>query len=661
MVKSACQAGYLAGGMPFIGRDNRLSKWRTSNRFSLAVPAGLPTFARMKSFFTSFFATLMALIVFVLGVFVVGFLFIAALASLGQKKPVLVQNGSYLVLDLSANIKDTPSQVEGLEELTELFDGNGQHQLQLREVTRALQAAARDEAIAGLFITGSVRPAGYGSGFAALKEVREAIEVFKASGKPVKAYLDGASMRDYYLASVAGEVVLDPYGAVAMLGLASQPMFFAGAFEKFGIGVQVTRVGKYKSAVEPYTRKDMSPESRQQTQQLLDDVWSQLTASVERSRKLEAGALQKLVDQKGLFRADDAKRFKLVDRVAYLDEVLDELKAATGRAGSTQPFKQIAVKDYARLVSTGGRVAKRQSEGRIDLGAGGRGKLAIVYAEGEIVDGTGNEEGYLYGAKTAKMLRQLQEDPGIKAIVLRVNSPGGSVAASEAILRELRQLGKHKPIIVSMGTVAASGGYWIATCAERIFAEPTTITGSIGVFGMFINVQGLANDKLGLTFDTVKTARFADAATITRPKTEAELAIFQEAVDWVYTQFLGKVGAARKIDPRALEEIAQGRVWSGTQALKLGLVDEMGGLADAVKYAADKVKLGDDYRVAEYPRRRQFSETISEMLEGRHREQSFGGPVGVFVQKATAELQTLGRFNDPSGLYARLPFELHLN
>ena len=615
----------------------------------------------MKSFFTSFFATLMALIIFVLGVLVVGFVFIMAVASLGQTKSVTVQNGSYLVLDLSANIKDAPSQVEGLEEITEIFGDGGRHMLQLREVTRALQAAARDNAITGLYLTGSARPMGYGSGYAALKEVREAIEAFKASGKPVKAYLSAASTRDYYVASAASEVVLDPYGVILMPGLASQPMFFAGAFEKFGIGVQVTRVGKYKSAVEPYTRKDMSPENRQQTQQLLDDVWGTLTTAIEHSRKLEAGALQKIVDQKGLIRADDAKRFKLVDRVAYLDEVLDELKAATGRGGSTQPFKQIAVKDYARLVAGGGRVAKRQNESRIELGSGGRGKLAIIYAEGEIVDGSGNDEDYLYGAKTAKMLRQLRQDDNIKAIVLRVNSPGGSVTASEAILRELRELGKQKPVIVSMGTVAASGGYWIATCADRIYAEPTSITGSIGVFGLFPNIQGLANDKLGVTFDTVTTGKLAGLGTITRPKTDEELAVFQGTVDWVYAQFLAKVGAARKIDPKVLEEIAQGRVWSGTQAVKIGLVDELGGLAEAVKYAADKAKLGDDYRVAEYPKRKQFAEAISDALEGRHREQTFSGPVGVFIQRATAELQSLAKFNDPSGLYARLPFELHLN
>ena len=615
----------------------------------------------MKSFFTSFFATIMALIVFVLGGFVVCLLFFAALAAMGQKKPVIVQSGSYLVFDLSANIQDTPSQMDGLEQLSEAFGGNGRHLLQLREVTRALQAAAKDNAISGLFITGQMQPSGYGSGYAALKEVREAIEVFKASGKPVRAYLDNASTRDYYLASVAKEIVLDPYGVVFMPGLAAQPMFFAGTFEKFGIGVQVTRVGKYKSAVEPYTRKDMIPESREQTQQLLGDVWGTLTAAIEHSRRLEPGALQTITDENGFLRPEAAKRLRLVDRIAYRDEVLDELKAATGRAGSSQSFKQVALKDYARLVSGGGGTARRQNEGRFDLGTGGHGKIAIVYAEGEIVDGTGNEAGYVYGDKTARMLRQIREDDSISAVVLRVNSPGGSVAASEAIQREVRLLQKSRPVVVSMGTVAASGGYWIATYSDRIFAEPTTITGSIGVFGLFLNFQGLATDRLGLSFDTVKTAKFADLGTAVRAKTDEELALFQHSVDWVYDQFLSKVSASRRMDRKQLEEIAQGRVWSGTAALKLGLVDELGGLADAVTYAAHKARLGDDFRVTEYPRKLQFAEALTEALEGRHHEQSFSGPMGVFIRQATTELLSLNRFNDPRGLYARLPFEFNLN
>lgn len=614
----------------------------------------------MKSFFTAFFASLSALLVFIVGGATLFVLLLLAIAAMGKSEPVRVEPGSYLVFNLAANIQDTPAQKEGLDELVEALGGEASTTLQLREVTRALQAAAQDEAIQGLLLTGRVSPQGYGSGYAALKEVREAIGFFRAAGKPVKAYLEEAGPRDFYLASAADEIVLHPYGAVMMPGLATQPMFYAGAFEKFGIGVQVTRVGKYKSAVEPFTRRDMSPENRAQVQQLLDDVWADLTSTMEQSRQLPAGALQRAVDEQGIIRAEDAQKLKLVDRVAYLDEVLDELKVATGRGDSSQAFKQISLKGYAGLVSRDGLTARRLADHKITLSPDGKGKIAIVYAEGEIVDGTGSEAGLVYGAKTSRLLREIREDDSIKAVVLRVNSPGGSVSASETILREVRLISQNKPVVVSMGTVAASGGYWISTSCDRIFAEPTTITGSIGVFGLFLNFQGLANDRLGLTFDTVKTGRFADAGTATRPKTDAELAIFQSSVDWVYDQFLTKVTDGRQLERATVEAIAQGRVWSGREALRLKLVDELGGLGDAVKYAATRAGLGEDFRVAEYPRKKQFAEAITDLIEGRHREQALSGPVGLLIREATEELRSLNRFNDPRGLYARLPFELSL-
>ena len=614
----------------------------------------------MKNFFTSFFATLTALIVFMVGGIVVCLLFIGAVAAMSHKEPTTVQDGSYLVFDVSGSIVDTPAQNEGMADFLEALGGEGRHILQLRQVTRALEAAAADKSIKGLYLTGSIQSMAYGSGYATLKEVRQAIETFRASGKPVKAYLRYAGTRDFYLASAASELTLDPYGVLLLPGLASQPMFFAGTFEKFGIGVQVTRVGKYKSAVEPYTRKDMSPESREQIQKLIDDVWRELTVTIEGARKLPAGTFQKIVDAKGLIRADAALQTKLVDRVAYLDEVLAELKLETGRKGSDKPFKQIALKEYAKMVGGNGLVARRTGQNKIVVSPGGKGRVAIVYAEGEIVDGNGHEEGYVFGEKTARLLREIRQDDDIKAVVLRVNSPGGSVSASEAIARELSLLRKDKTLVVSMGSLAASGGYWISAQSDRIFAEPTTITGSIGVFGMFMNFQGLMNDKLGLTFDTVKTGKYADAATVTRPKTPDELAIFQDSVDWVYDQFITKVTKGRKLDRAVVEEIAQGRVWSGSEALKLGLVDELGGLDAAFKYAVTKAKLGDNCKVTEYPKSKQFAEQFADALDPRKREQSFAGPVGLLLNQATAELKALGRFNDPSGLYARLPFDLSL-
>ncbi|MDP2138856.1 MAG: signal peptide peptidase SppA [Candidatus Didemnitutus sp.] len=611
----------------------------------------------MKNFFTSFFATLSALLVFCGGALVIALIALGALAALGDK-PVHVPKGAYLVVDLAVNIQDSPEQMEGLAELAEAFGGRGGRHLQLRQVTRAIEAATSDEDIAGIFLRGQLEPQGYGSGYAALREVREALLAFRKSGKPIKAYLTYATTRDFYLSSVASEITLDPYGAILMPGLASQPMFFAKAFEKFGIGVQVTRVGKYKAAVEPFTRTDMSPENRAQTQKLIDDLWLELVGSIEGARSLKFGDLQKAVDENGFLRAEPALALKLVDRVAYWDVVLEDLKADTGRAGKKETFKQIGLKDYAKLVSGDGLVAHRRSDKKVELTA--RGRLGIVYAEGVIVDGDGHEEATVYGEKVARQLRELRLNDQVKAIVLRVNSPGGSASASEMIQREVRLTQQVKPVVVSMGTVAASGGYWISTYSDRIFAEPTTITGSIGVFGMFLNFQGLMTEKLGLTFDTVKTGKFADATTVVRPKTEDELALFQSFVDWIYEEFTSKVVESRKLDRAVVEEIAQGRVWSGKEALSLGLVDELGGLSAAINYAAEKAELGNNFRVVEYPRKKLFAEALTEAIEGKRREQALSGPLGLMVRETTEQLSVLNQFNDPRGVYARLPFDLRL-
>ena len=603
----------------------------------------------MKNFFSSLLGSLVALVIFFGGCMFLGLVFILALAALGQKQPVAVQPGSYLVFDLSANIQDAPQEFDGAALFAPLMGGERLQTLQLRTVTRALRAAAKDSRIAGLLVTGNVRPVGYGSGFGTLKEVRAALQAFKASGKPVMAYLNFATTRDYYLASTAGDVVLDPYGAILMPGLASQPLFMAGAFEKFGIGVQVTRVGKYKSAVEPYIRKDFSPENREQLQKLLDDIWTDLLGDIAASRRLTLAEVQGAVDAEGVITASSAVAHKLVDRSVYRDQVIDELKVKTGRKkGTKESFKQISLVAYAG-------VAAKETVSPLSR----KNQIAVVYAEGDIVDGEG-QMGEVGGHKFARELRQFRQDENIKAIVLRVNSPGGSASASEEIQRELRLTMQTKPVVVSMGSVAASGGYWISTYSHRIFAEPATITGSIGVYGMFINVQQLFN-HFGLTFDTVKTGKLADMLTISRPKTDAEMAVFQKLVDWIYDEFTAKVAESRKLDKAKVLEIAQGRVWSGTEAKKLGLVDEVGGLGKAITYAAEKAGLGTNYRLTEYPRKRQLGEIINEMMKGLAPEQAGDDAAlaklfGEFKDQA----HVLLRFNDPCGIYARLPVDIRI-
>lgn len=608
----------------------------------------------MKNFLGSFLGALAALVIFSGALVTLGIGLLGALAALGEseKSSPTVLPGSYLVLDLSTNFSDAPPHLD----LAVL--GGREESLQLRAATRSLRAAATDERIAGVYLTGDLNPAGYGSGHAALRELRAALLAFREAGKPVVAYLTFASTRTYYVASAANDLALDPYGMILLPGLAAEPMFFAGAFEKVGINVQVTRAGKYKSAVEPFTRREMSAENREEVRELLQDIWAGLLGEIGTSRGISASEVQAVVDQEGLIRAAEALGAKLIDRTAYRDEIYDALKAKTGRAGSEKPFKQVTLAAYARqLKPTSALPAPRPVEG-VEPGSGKAGRIAIVYAEGEIVDGEGSPD-EIGGARLSRELRKLRQDKDIRAVVLRVNSPGGSAASSEVVQREVRLLRREKPVVVSMGSYAASGGYWISAYADRIFAEPTTITGSIGVFGMQFDVQRLA-DTIGVSFDRVKTGRFADAMSISRPKTPEEMAVLQRMVDWIYGEFLAKVAEGRNLPPDKVAAVAQGRVWSGADALEHGLVDELGGLDAALAYAAGKAGLSADYRVVEIPRERELVEAIQELIEkavpGAARVSA--GPLEEFRRRLEREFRALAACNDPQGVYARLPFTL---
>ncbi len=600
--------------------------------------------------------TLAALAICAVGALALFFIGLGVLIAMGNKKPVSIETGSYLVFDLSSVITDAPPKSSPSEFLGALNgDDAGPKHLQLLQITNALRSAAKDTRVSGVFLHGSLPSGGssYGNGFAALKEVREGLVDFKAAGKPVVAYLDYAGTRDMFVASVANELVLDPYGAIFMPGLGAEPLFFAGAFEKFGIGVQVTRVGKFKSAVEPFTRKDMSPENREQLQKLLDDLWGDLLVDTATGRKLKPAELQALVDKEGFIRADAALKAHLVSRVGYRDEVLEDLKEKTGRKGSTKSFKQVSLSEYIGKEADSPKLGKKSKKPATTSG-----KIAVVYAEGAIVDGNGMQ-GEVGGVKFARELRKLRQDADVKAIVLRVNSPGGSATASEHIQREVRLARKVKPVIISMGAYAASGGYWISCYGDRIFAEPTTITGSIGVFGLMINVQKLANE-LGFTFDQVKTGKFADTMTISRPKTEEELALIQRSVDWIYGEFIAKVAESRGIATARVQEIAQGRVWSGVEAKKLGLVDEIGGLDDAIHAAAQKAGLGENYSLDEFPAKKDFGDMIADALEGLRPANSRAGVITNTIERVRSELGALEQFNDAQGIYARLPYEIKI-
>jgi protease-4 len=365
---------------------------------------------------------------------------------------------------------------------------------------------------------------------------------------------------------------------------------------------------------------------------------------VAKDRKKAPADLQAIADEKGLVEADEAKKLGLVDRIAPYDEVLDELKKLAGRQPKDKDFPQITLATYAGIPGE----AKT-----------GRARIAVVVAEGEIVDGEGKSS-QVGGERLSRELRRLRLDERVKAVVLRVNSPGGSASASELIQREVILTKKVKPLVVSMGHLAASGGYWISTYGDRIFAEPSTITGSIGVFGLLPNVKKLANEH-GITWDSVQTAKLANPMTLTRPKSEVELTRIQGLVDHIYEQFVAKVADSRKMKKEAVHEIAQGRVWSGQEAVKLGLVDELGGLGAAIRHAAKMAKAENDFYVAGPEREPDaLKELLKGLGQGKPRKLAKPGPVDALAESFRLQLERLASLNDPQGVYARMPFELDL-
>jgi protease IV len=552
---------------------------------------------------------------------------------------------SILTIDLSQSIVDldpgrTFKEALSGEEIPRLIE--------LKSVLNAIDSAAQDKRILAIYLDGGGGKQANNTGFATLKEVRGALERFRAGGKKIIAYNIDMDKRDYYLSSVANQIFINPMGSIDINGFRSETMFFKNAFDKYGVGVEVVRVGKYKSFGETWSLDKFSPAARQETQQLLNNLWGDFKTSISNSRQLTPAAIQKIADERGVLTATQSINNKLVDRTAYTDEVLLELKKITGADDQDNAsYRKLSIDDYAQSANKNNRTSSR--------------KIATLYAQGNIVNGEG-EAGQIGGDSLAHQLRELRLDQDIKAVVLRVNSPGGSALASDIIQREVRLLQKEKPVVVSMGDVAASGGYWISTYSDKIFAESNTITGSIGVIGINFNYQKLANNN-GITWDVVKTSKLADSSTIARPRTPKELAISQQMVNDIYDNFLNKVSESRKLPKDKVSEIAQGRVWSGIDAKKIGLVDDIGGLNDAISYAAKVAKLGKDWELEEYPAVEGWDEKLLKQFSGKKELISLQSqdPLTTELLKLKAELSILKSFNDPHGVYVRLPFNFKLD
>ncbi|MBE9075904.1 signal peptide peptidase SppA [Romeria aff. gracilis LEGE 07310] len=576
-------------------------------------------------------------LVVLLGMGAVGLVSVLIATSSSEAEPELAEK-SILVFDLSTNITDSVPY-DGAGALFEGALGGGDYRsVSLYSVLQALAAAAEDDNVVGLYLTGHTD-----EGFATLQEVRQALTSFKESGKPIWAYETDLNERDYYLTSAADTLVLNPAGIIEVNGFRAEIQFLANALKKYGIGVQVLRVGRFKSAVEPFIRTESSPEERQQTQDLLSGLWQNFLQTVSADRELTAQQLQQIADAGGLVEAEQAQAAGLVDRVAFYDEVLAELQDLT-EARDEDDFPQTTLYAYSRLVN-------ERSSG------GGGDEIAIVYAEGNIISGEGGVSDVITDQGLTETLRRMRRDDDVGAVVLRVNSPGGSALASEIIAHEVELLAQEKPVVISMGDFAASGGYMISAPGTIILAEPTTITGSIGVFGLLLNIKEIAN-RNGITWDVIKTAQFADIDTIARPQSEAELKIQQDYVNSLYDRFVTLVAEGRDVTKERVNQVAQGRVWTGMDAVQADLVDQLGGLGDAIAVAAEAAEL-EDWQVEEYPRPLSLEEQIFGRLfnsEITSRLPWKQDPLTDEIIELRQNLQVLEQLNDPNHAYTRLPF-----
>jgi protease IV len=670
----------------------------------------------MRNFFKTILATVLGLTIFS-AIGAGGLVLLAFSLAQREEKPLKLTEKTVLVYDLGTSLSDSPAQLD-LSVADTIVNGPPTAPLTLRGLTQTLKAAARDPNIAALYLESS---GGVPVGNASLKEIRRALEVFRDSGKPIVAYGLNWSESEYYLGSVAQTLAINPAGEVEINGFGAEVRFYAGALQKYGVGVQVARVGQYKAAVEPYLKTGFSPQSRQQTKELLGDLWGDYLKTIGQARKIPEAGLRAMVQDRGSFLADQAKDRNLVDAVMNDDEVIARLRSFTEDEDSDSKDRKepdLKGKDSKNKDSSGKDSKAKDSKSKDSKAKDSKAKdskdkdstdketdesdyprislrgyasiaeeanqkgvnkdgdrVAIIYAEGEIVNGGDSQS--VSSDRLVETLRSVQSDDDVKAVVLRINSPGGSATAASLIGHEVERLAEKKPLVVSMGDYAASGGYWIAAPSRLIFAEPTTITGSIGAYGLSVNVKKIANDN-GITWDSVTTEPFANSDTITRPKTDRELAINQAAAESIYDRFLQLVSDGRKLPIDRVKTIAQGRVWSGIAAKKVGLVDRLGGLDQAITAAAKLAEL-EEWAVEEYPKSKRFEDAVlSQFLTrvpkmvGLNLGGQFGGqfggklatrsvdPLSGLVRDVERDLGPLSRLSDPQQVYVRLPFTIEV-
>lgn len=558
----------------------------------------------------------------------------AIVSGFSQKEVTTVEANTVLKLDLSYPMPERTS-----EDPFSNFNFNTMEPnklLGLNDVLASIEAAKTDDNIKGIYLNLS----SVSSGMATTEAIRKALIDFKTSDKFIVAYGEVISQKAYYLGSVADEIYVNPVGYMELKGFSTQLAFFKNMLDRLGIETQVFYAGKYKSATEPLRYTEMSEPNKEQVLDLLNGVYGHFLTNIIAEREVSYEMLDSVCDNLLVREPKDALTYKLIDGIAYYDEVLENLMEKTG-ADKLDDLEMLSLGKYAETV-----------EPDIDFKV--KDKIAVLYASGNIVDGDGDENN-IGSKRFAAALRDIREDEHIKALVIRVNSGGGSALASDVMLREIQLIKARMPIIVSMGDVAASGGYYIACEADTILAEPNTITGSIGVFGVIPNMQTFFNEKLGVTFDGVQTGRFSEMGLLTRPVTPEENGIIQAGVDSVYAKFKSRVAVGRGMDMAYVDSIAQGHVYTGIQAQKLGLVDVLGGMNEAMAFAKEKAGI-EEYRVSNYPKMKnpfsKFLGKVDDEIETRFVKNRMGDLYPIY--KKMEEVKTM------KGIQTRMPFELEI-
>lgn len=587
----------------------------------------------MKSFFKSLLASILGCSIVLGGLFLISLIVMGALMSFDLDEKYVVEKKSVLYLNLSGTLSDRVEKNPFLE----LLGGQSENKQSLVDILNAIDIAKSDDKIEGIYIQGG----SFIASSASMKEIRDALIEFKESEKFIIAYGDVYTQGCYYLASVADEVILNPEGMLDIHGYSSQPMFYKGLMDKLGVEMQIFKVGTFKSAVEPYMNTKMSDANKEQVNSYMTDMWKTLSAGIAESRGISVEKINEITESFPFFK--ESKFLvdnKLVDKLMYETEVHQMIKNKMSVVGDDK----VTLASPANIVSA---YPKGDQSNKDNL-------IAILYAEGSITSGSGTDG--ITDKRYVKEIEKIRKNKNIKAVVFRVNSPGGSAFASEQIWKAIEDLKLEKPIVVSMGDVAASGGYYISCNANKIFAQPNTITGSIGIFGMFPNVEGLTN-KVGLSFDNAKTHKFADFGDITRPMREDEKALMQNYVERGYDLFLKRCAEGRGVTSDSINAIGQGRVWSGNQALAIGLVDEIGGIDDAI---AEAVKLAgfdkDNYAIASYPK----PVDMIQSLFAKKKQDIAIEVVQDYLGVDHKTLKLMKEIKEQDYLQARLPYEFNI-